>query len=140
MSTYRPAGGGRPQITPGDIDRRTRAQLRKGLPVHKPKQPPEIQFADIEAQFTLAAFGQPPSAVGRSRNGGYWIRILVGTNVDIFGQAGVHTDKFDYFYTDPDGVITTAPRGHAKDYRPGRIPVDQLDAAVTRYTNQKGQS
>jgi hypothetical protein len=103
MSTYRPAGGGRPQITPGDIDRHTRAQLKKGLPMPKPAPPPEIQFADIEARFTLAAFGQPPSAVGKSRNGGYWIRILVGTSTNTIGSiltnrgAGSSIDKFDYF-------------------------------------------
>lgn len=29
--------------------------------------------------------------------------------------------------------ITVAPRGYARDYKPGRIPVEELDAAVARY-------
>jgi hypothetical protein len=136
MSTYRPAGGGRPQIILGDTDRRTRAQLRKGLPMPKPAPPPEIQLAQIEARFQLAWFsGHPP--ISLNPRGGYVIRILKALSID---HNGTRIEKYDYFYTNADGLITTAPRGHAKDYRPGRIPVDQLDAAVTRYTNQKGQS
>lgn len=40
---------------------------------------------------------------------------------------------FDFFRFDDDGTITEAPRGYAREYRPGRVPVEELDAAVARY-------
>lgn len=102
----------------------------------RPKQEPRVvQLAEIEHNFELAsALGAP--AVARNRDGGYSIRIRTGLTIN---SNGYRQESFGYFYTDADGTITGAPRGHAKDYRPGRIPVDQLDAAVQKYANiQKG--
>lgn len=78
----------------------------------------EIPFAEIESAFTLAAHDTHP-AVGVMPRAGYYIRISIGRG------------RYDYFYTDLDGVITTAPRGYARDYKPGRII--GLDAAVEQY-------
>ena len=38
---------------------------------------------------------------------------------------------FDYFDLDDEGVITVAPRGYARDYKPGRV-VD-IAAEADRY-------
>lgn len=109
----------------------------------KPTPPREIQLTDIEHRFQLAAFGPNP-AISTSDRGGYSIRIRTALSI---GPDGYRTEKYDYFYTDHTGLITQAPRGHAKTYRPGRIPPGQLQAAIAKYaaiakcnTNQRGQS
>jgi hypothetical protein len=138
VSTYRPAGGGPPQITPGDLDSHSRRRLTKGRPLMpKPTPPREIQLTDIEQRFQLAWHSShPPISVGP--RGGYAIRILKALSID---HNGTRIEKYDFFYTDDTGLITQAPRGHAKTYRPGRIPPGQLQAAIAKYnTNQRGQS
>lgn len=87
-----------------------------------------FDFAEIERDFTLApmtlGFTVYPAVVKRE-GGGYSIRVHLGTRGN--------TTDYAYFYVDADGTISEVPRGYAKDYRPGRIPVEQLDAAVDRY-------
>jgi hypothetical protein len=87
-----------------------------------------FDFAEIEQEFTLApmtlGFTVYP-AVSKRDTGGYSIRVHAGTRGN--------TDNFDYFYIDDDGTVDAAPRGYAKDFMPGRIPVEQLDAAVAKY-------
>jgi hypothetical protein len=94
----------------------------------KPKTVNVIPFAEIERAFDLAPLRLGLSvypAVSKREGGGYAIRVHTGTRGS--------TDSYDYFYTYPDGTISAAPRGYAKDYRLGRIAVDELDAAVARY-------
>jgi hypothetical protein len=93
-----------------------------------------IQFAEIEQRFRVVPL--PPSmgthpAVGRDdHGGGYFARVLVSSTPGTYGGS---FGKFAYFRFDAEGTITEAPRGYAKDYRPGRVPVEELDAAVARY-------
>jgi hypothetical protein len=92
-----------------------------------------IQFAYIQQEFKLAPlalFGTVHPAVAYKDGEGYSIRVAVSHSRNHLGDV---TEKFDYFYLDAEGTITEAPRGYAKDYRPGRIPVEELDAAVARY-------
>jgi hypothetical protein len=83
----------------------------------------------ITDAFILAsAAGSPPIGPrDRAGRGGWYIRVR--TSIAINGDRT--TEKFDYFYTDADGEILTAPRGYAKDYRPGRI-VD-IEAMATLF-------
>jgi hypothetical protein len=88
-----------------------------------------IPFAEIERDFELTPLRLGLSvypAVSKREGGGYSIRVHKG--------ARGNTDSYEYFYTYPDGTISAAPRGYAKDYRPGRIAVEELDAAVERYS------
>ena len=78
----------------------------------------EIPFAEIESAFTLSAHHTYP-AVGVMPRAGHYIRITVAPG------------RYDYFYTDLDCVITQAPRGYARHYKPGRII--GLEAAVAQY-------
>jgi hypothetical protein len=95
-----------------------------------------IQFAEIEQRFRLAPFQlygvnglSTIPAVRQRDDGTYSIRVDAGSSV----RGGTVTESFSYFYLDADGTITEAPRGFAKDYRPGRVPVEELDAAVAKY-------
>lgn len=87
-----------------------------------------FDFAEIERDFTLApmtlGFTVYP-AVAKRKTGGYSIRVHMGTRGN--------TENYDYFYLTDDGTVDAAPRGYAKDFKPGRIPVEQMDAAVQRY-------
>jgi hypothetical protein len=84
-----------------------------------------IPFEQIERQFTLAAYGPGRPAVSESRSGGYWIRVVMSDRV------GGNSSTFGYFRLDADGTVTEAPRGYARDYRPGRIT--GLADAVAKY-------
>jgi hypothetical protein len=86
----------------------------------------EIPFSDIEKRFLVALHGPGPG-VGRRATGGYYIRITKSIAVNGLSE----TRKFDYFYLAPDGEVTTAPRGYAKDYRPARIT--GINEAVLQY-------
>jgi hypothetical protein len=92
-----------------------------------PKQARETTIAEIEAQFELASYWMGIKwcpAVARKDDGGYSIRTVKGRHT----YPGGENVSYDYFELDADGVVTTAPRGHAKTYRPGRV-VDIADAA-----------
>lgn len=78
----------------------------------------EIPFEEIESEFTLTAYHTYP-AVDTMSQAGYYIRVNAGSG------------RYDYFYADQLGVITKAPRGYARYYKPGRIV--GLEAAVARY-------
>lgn len=90
-----------------------------------------IQFAEIEQRFQLVpmtlGLGAFYPAVTRKddRPDRYSVRVLKSVN----GR----TYNYDYFKFDSEGTITAAPRGFARDYRPGRVPVEELDAAVARF-------
>jgi hypothetical protein len=93
-----------------------------------------IQFTEIEQRFRLVplppGMGTHPAVARDDRGEGYFARVLVSSSPGAYGGS---LDKFTYFRFDSDGTITEAPRGFAKDYRPGRVPVEELDAAVARY-------
>lgn len=90
----------------------------------------EIPFARVERAFTLArGLGGSPAVGIKSGGNGYYIRILVG---EARRRDGSVTTKWDYFYLSPDGTVDVAPRGYAKDYKPGRIT--GMAEAVERYS------
>lgn len=97
------------------------------------REPRSIPFAVIEREFRLDDasywFGATwCPAVHHRKEGGYGIRIVTRAS-----QSGRSTHiGFDYFYLDADGLITTAPRGFAKEYKPGRV-VD-IAQAVERFS------
>lgn len=96
----------------------------------KPKTPRDIKLSEIEASFELESYwwGQKwCPAVHRKDSGGYGIRIvrsrtLLGDNENV---------TYDFFELDAEGLVTIAPRGHAKEFKPGRV-VD-IDAAADRF-------
>jgi hypothetical protein len=95
-----------------------------------------IQFAEIEKRFRLVPFQlyginglTTYPAVRKRGDGTYSIRVDAGSSV----RGGTTTEKSDYFRFDAEGTITQAPRGFARDYRPGRVPVEELEKAVARY-------
>lgn len=95
----------------------------------KPRPPREIPFSEIESRFKLAAywFGEKWCPAVCEKNGGYSIRVSIH---DYYSGDTRHT-KFDYFYLDADGLVTTAPRGYARDYKPGQVT--GLAEAVAKY-------
>lgn len=96
------------------------------------RKPRAVTVAEIELHFTLEDSsywfgGQWCPAVHQRKGGGYAIRVhtserRTGSNL---------TCTFDYFYLDADGVITTAPRGFAKVFKPGQVT--DIAAAVERF-------
>ena len=92
----------------------------------KTKTVREIPFSQIEGSFRLASYyfgAKWCPAVYRPDRGGYSIRITKSE-----WGSGV---SYDYFELAEDGTVTTAPRGYAKDYKPGRIT--GLDEALSKY-------
>lgn len=103
------------------------------------KNPRTVSFAEIERRFELAPlelFGTVHSAVAYTDGEGYSIRVTVSHTRNSRGDL---TEKFDYFRCATDGTITEAPRGYAKDYKPGRIPAAELDRAVKQYAEAVGR-
>jgi hypothetical protein len=96
--------------------------------VKKPAR--EIAFAEIERGFTLArGLGGSPAVGIESGGRGYYIRILAG---ETRSRDGSLTTKWDYFYLDADGTVAVAPRGYARDYKPGRVV--GMAEAVAKYS------
>ena len=95
----------------------------------KRREPRSITLAEIEQRFELGAywFGDKwcPAVVKTGR--GYRIRVVKSETLG----ANTRNTTYDYFDLDADGLITVAPRGYARDYKPGRV-VD-IAAAVERY-------
>ncbi|GLY08303.1 hypothetical protein [Actinoplanes sp. NBRC 101535] len=87
------------------------------------KRPPRvITIAEIERYFPLADasywFGDRwCPAVHERKDGGYAIRVRTMQR----HSGSSSTLNFDYFELDADGVITTAPRGFARDFKPGQV-------------------
>ena len=86
-----------------------------------------ITVAEIEQSFKLSSywFGEKwCPAVAKYDDGSYGIRILRSQTMSF----GSRSESYEYFYVAPDGTITVAPRGHAKDFKPGRV-VDIAEVA-----------
>lgn len=98
----------------------------------KTKTVREIPIIEIEDEFRLSSYWFGSTwcpAVDRRENGGYQIRVLAGETT----RGLDTTTSYDYFYLDPEGIILATPRGYAKDFKPGRIPVAELEATVAKY-------
>lgn len=93
------------------------------------REPRAFTLAEIEHQFELASywFGAKWCPAVYRKGSGYGIRFLKSETVTLNHRS----ETFDYFELDADGVITTAPRGHTKDWKPGRV-VD-IEAAAAQY-------
>jgi hypothetical protein len=82
-------------------------------------EPRKIDIDDITASFELVAYwmgGTWCPAVDR-KTSGYRIRVAKSITHSTAGSSY----SFDYFELDTDGTITIAPRGYAKDFKPGRL-------------------
>jgi hypothetical protein len=88
----------------------------------KKRSPRVVTIAEIERYFRLADasywFGDKwCPAVHERKDGGYAIRVHTSER-----RSGSSLNvNFDYFYLDVDGVITTAPRGFARVFKPGQV-------------------
>lgn len=98
----------------------------------KTKTVREIPFVQIEDQFKVVplrlGLAMYPAVSFRAGEG-YSIRVLKS---ETRSGANVST-TYDYLRTDAEGNVTEAPRGYAKEFKPGRIPVEELQAAVAKY-------
>ena len=92
----------------------------------KPRPVREFTFAEIEQNWTLSASITGGPAVWRDK-AGYSIRVVVGER----RTGGSVTTTFDFFRLDLNGGVAQAPRGYAKDYKPGRIT--GMEEAVAKY-------
>jgi hypothetical protein len=93
------------------------------------REPREITLAEIERTFELASYwfsGAWCPAVFAAKHG-WSIRVVKSHSFSSASQSVT----YDYFELALDGTITTAPRGYAKDFRPGRV-VD-IEAAAERF-------
>ena len=98
------------------------------------REPREFTVADIEREFRLASywFGEKWCPAVHRKAGGYAIRFLKSESLSL----GHRSVTYDYFELDADGTITTAPRGYARDYKPGRV-TDIAEAAEAFATTDR---
>lgn len=87
----------------------------------------DIPWSDVAAQFTLTA---DPGTVP------LWQLDPDTYAIAVVAQTGSGVDGFRCA---ADGVVLSAPRGHAKDFRPGRI-TGLVDAAANLLREQAGVS
>lgn len=100
------------------------------------REPREITLAEIEQTFELASYwfaGAWCPAVFAAKHG-WSIRVVKSHSFSSSSQSF----SYDYFELDLDGTITTAPRGHAKAFRPGRV-VD-IEKAAERYAHPQADA
>jgi hypothetical protein len=84
------------------------------------RQPRVVTIPEIKQTFELASYWWGEKwcpAVHAKDSGGYGIRVL--KSVTIRGTSKNVT--YDYFELDAAGVITIAPHGYAKDFKPGQV-------------------
>jgi hypothetical protein len=93
------------------------------------RQPRDITLAEIEQHFELASywFGTKWCPAVHCTERGYGIRVIKAHSFNRENRSYT----YDYFEMDADGVVTTAPRGYAKVFKPGRV-VD-IEAIAARY-------
>jgi hypothetical protein len=103
------------------------------------REPRTVHFEEIERSFILRPLGMfnPPHPPVVKSATGWRIRVLKSMSYNSVGEVA---EKFDYFEIDVDGSILGAPHGHAKDFRPGRIPLPELLAAQTKYATTRGST
>lgn len=86
----------------------------------KKAEPRAITVAEIEQHFELASYWWGEKwcpAVHSKGMGGYGIRVL--GSVTVTGAS--RQVSYSYFELDADGLISIAPRGWARAYKPGRV-------------------
>lgn len=93
------------------------------------REPRAIPFAEISQRFELASYwwGDRWSPAVHRKGDGYGIRFIKSASF----SGGNRSFTYDYFELDAAGVITVAPRGYARDFKPGRV-VD-IEAEAERY-------
>jgi hypothetical protein len=94
------------------------------------REPRAITIAELEQIFDLESywFGSKwCPAVWRRESGSYGIRVIKSLRL----HPGGRDVTYDYFELDADGTVATAPRGYAREFKPGRV-VD-ITEAVERY-------
>lgn len=99
------------------------------------REPRAITLSEIEQSFKLASYwfrGKWCPAVDRTDRG-FLIRFTKSLTVN----GDRESVTYDYFELDADGVITTAPRGYAAMFKPGRV-VDIAEAVDRFATPQPG--
>lgn len=91
------------------------------------RKPRQISVDEINRWFPLDRasywFGEKWCPAVDRKGSGYQIRVVT--------QDDTATTKYDYFQLDAAGVIITAPRGYAKDFKPGQV--FDIAAAVDRF-------
>lgn len=105
------------------------------MTARKKAEPRAFTVADIEQRFELASYWWGEKwcpAVHRIQRSirntpGFGIRVLKSKTMTAAGEHLV----FDFFEVADDGTITTAPRGYAREYKPGRVT--DIAEAVGRY-------
>lgn len=93
----------------------------------------DLTIADLERAHELIGvwlLGEYRPAVTFS-DLGYQIRVRAWVPMPNGGVC----ETVDYLRTDHNGIVWDVPLGCAEAYRPGRIPVDELVEAVTRYAH-----
>lgn len=93
------------------------------------REPRAVTIGEIERMFELASywFGSKWCPAVHRTARGYGIRIVRSQTIGLTSQQ----ITYDYFELDENGVITTAPRGHAKDFKPGQVA--DIETWVGRY-------
>lgn len=84
------------------------------------REPRAVTIAEIERTFELASYWWGREwcpAVHAKDSGGYGIRVIKSLTI-----SGARKNvTYDYFELDPNGVITAAPYGYARDFKPGQV-------------------
>lgn len=93
------------------------------------REPRVITVAEIEQRFQLASywFGERWCPAVHRNSDGYGIRVIRS----ITRSGASEQVSYDYFELDAHGVVTTAPRGFAKEYKPGQVA--DIETWVERY-------
>lgn len=88
----------------------------------------DFTVADIAAQFELASYrwGTTWCPAVHRKGDGFAVRVH-------HPRSTPGRWVFEYFELDASGLITSAPRGHAKVWRPGRV-VDVAAVAEVQLT------
>lgn len=98
--------------------------VKKAAPIKKPKIVPirERSFAVINGAFSVVDMNSPVGycpPITKKKDGSYSARILKGQTMNY--RTGQSTTSWEYFEFDRTGLVTSTPRGFAKEYKNVRI-------------------
>ena len=91
----------------------------------------EITLLQLPFKPVSMFFGGLKSAVFKKENGTYGIRIKTGES----WRGKNVTENWDYFDLDEVGLITTSPRGHAKEFNK-KVRIIDIEDAVEEYKDK----
>lgn len=98
------------------------------------REPREVTIDDIVAIFELGSYWLGdrwcPAVFGNGA-AGYGIRVIRSQSIHRRGDVEDVKTTYDYFELDPDGNVDIAPRGYARDFKPGRVA--DIKALVERF-------